>query len=67
MSPKIAKTLVMAAEKQITGIRITPILKEAMSKSKTKLVVHTYSGEYFDFNKKEKKGRDNIQEYQIYY
>lgn len=66
MSPKIAKTLVMAAEKQITGIRITPILKEVMTKSKTKLVVHTYSGEYFDFSRKEKKGRDNIQEYQIY-
>lgn len=61
MSSKIAKTVV----KQITGIKMTPILQKTIKKNDTKLVVHTYSGEYFPLYKPENKLK-SPNEYQAY-
>lgn len=61
MSSKIAKIVV----KQITGIKMTPVLQKTIKKTNTKLVVHTYSGEYFPLYKSENKLK-SANEYQAY-
>lgn len=60
-------TRIAKVSKQLTGIRITPVLKKNLEKSKLKLVAHTYGGEYFPLYKNDIKGRvRNVNEYQAY-
>ena len=60
-------TKIVKASKQLTGVKIIPILKKNLEKSKLKLVVHTYGGEYFPLYKNDIKTRvRNVNEYQAY-
>ena len=45
------------AIRQITGIKVTPVLKGKLKNSKFKFIVHTYSGEYFPLYKNDIKKR----------
>ena len=52
---------------QFTKIKVSSVLKNNLEKSKIKLVVHTYSGEYFPLYKNgDKKIFRNVNEYQAY-
>ena len=52
--------------KQMMGVKITPILKKNLQNDKSKLVVHTYSGEYFPVYKNESRKLRSIHEYQAH-
>jgi hypothetical protein len=45
-------------------IKVTPVLKRKVDKPK--IIVHTYSGEYFPLYKNEQTRVKNINEYQTY-
>lgn len=47
-------------------IKVTPVLKRKVDKPKIKIIVHTYSGEYFPLYKNEQTRVKNINEYQTY-
>ena len=60
-------TKIAKATKQLTGIKITPALKEVLQKNKVKVVAHTYSGEYFPLYKNEPRKVRSSNEYQAHW
>ena len=59
-------TKIANVSNQLTGIKITPVLKKTIEKSNIKLVAHTYGGEYFPLYKNGEKRIRNVNEYQAY-
>ncbi len=60
------KSNITKVVRQIASIRVTPVLKKKLE-NKSRLVSHTYSGEYFPLYKNDNKKRiRHVNDYQGY-
>ena len=60
-------TQITKITKQLTFIKVTPVLKKKLEADKTKVIAHTYSGEYFPLYQNEQGKVQSSYEYQAHW